>query len=243
MTVHYVTTGMSLWTHARCWRGCAVDVAALDGKRNDDLGWEDSGLLKQARAEVFGFLGPRPSADRARETARLYFRSDAWDPLTGYLLSAELNTLAAMKAKGVIRRGDIIRLIRGSDGQEVMGVTNLDVCALLAAILREQTEDDGPLAGVEIELTEPFDWDPFDDDKFRAGMKRLWGEISSAREDGPLSLVLTGGYKAVLISLAISLGGAPMDAKVYYMYDGADAGLVTLDVVCSEIVGSHRDRA
>lgn len=228
MTVHFVTTGMSLRERSRCWQHGAFAAANLDNTPSDRLTSEDLKEFERVRDGVFQELRADDVWGSAKTVCETYFREAAWDPKRGYLLSAELNTLAKMASQSLIVPGDRIHVFHGAGRNPVGGSTNVEVCALLEAILERQTVAGRPLFGVSVERSGPYEWDPLNTRAFDEGVKTLWARVSAVGAEAPISLVLTGGYKAVLIDLARRVGYFSLSSTLHYVFEDSDAELVSM---------------
>lgn len=237
MTVHFVTTGMSLRTHSRCWKvGGGFEAFDIDGKPNDELSDDESRSLAGLRQVVFDRLDQSNPDSNANDVCRDHFRQETWHQNKGKLLSAELNTLAKMRHADMIQGGDEIHLLRGTSSPVGDRATNHHVSALLLAILRQQSCHGGALQGVNVESSGPYAWDPMNERAFLDGAKSVWAKICNTACKFPVSLVLTGGYKAILIYLAMHVAKSERKTTIHYVYDSDDARLVSIDVEGGEAV-------
>lgn len=219
MTTWYVTTGVSLWEQSRCWKLDGVEeelLCAADSESVSDLQKQEHGrrlleLWSQKRKELKDALASNPY-DPARRAAQLVeenFRRECWSRDRLRTLPAELTTLYLL-----LHRQDEHRTADEDNIVFLVGDSNREVGYVLEAILQAvgcpnptQVRECGRL-------------DPIDDRAFNSAMQGLAELIGKAA--GDLRLVLTGGYKGVLIGLARRFP----DASVYYTHERSATVLI-----------------
>lgn len=226
MTVHFVTTGKSLRTHARCWqvpRG--FRVSELDETDTEDLDPENLRELRKTTNSIFSLL--EADGGNALDLVQTYFRFETWRPGKGRLLSAELNTILRMferqpQGSSLIPDGDEIHLL--------LGKSNREEGLLLKAILEKLSTKFFP--NVRIDKSGPYDWDPVNDARFETGMQYVQKCIDARvpNRNDEISFILTGGYKAVLIDLARWLGFDRRNASLHYIFEEPPAELIKVRI-------------
>lgn len=219
MTTWYVTTGVSLWEQSRCWRlddlaGEVLEEA--DKKSVRDLQKTDEGreLLAQwkgKRDELREQLTANSTdlPQRARDLVASNFRQECWEKARVGTLPAELTTLYLL-----LHRQDEHRVKEEDPIVFLVGNSNREVGYVLQAIL-QQVGCKNP-----VEVLECGNLDPKDDEAFNRAMGAVAERIRERQND--FRLVLTGGYKGVLIALARSFPSA----DVYYNYEGSPNVLI-----------------
>jgi len=202
----FVTCGTSVSSSSRCWRGCeAFDALSNNALRHQPNASTIEDTLARVRAALLGRMGSDPEQfDRkAAAVASEAFRRECWARRPTYLLSAELATLRAI-AEGepdVIQPTTRIVLLSGKNERE-------REASLVGGVLRSLAAD-GVFATQHVERHPPFDWEPTDSARFSEQMRFAWESINlqtSQVEPEQVSLVLTGGYKGILLSLALRVG-------------------------------------
>jgi hypothetical protein len=215
MTRFFVTTGTSVNT-CRCWQG----MEGLWQARSLDQLVESRGVeaLKQVReagqerrARLVG-LGDTALAEEAVQIAAGELATECWQQrdLTP-ALPAELATIRVMIRSTEMARGDRISLIAG--------VSNLAETWLLWGMLQYlQASGDTLIAGIGIDKPlGPYQVDPTETAEMRAGVAALWQDANAG--DTAHHLVLTAGYKGMLIELTRLVSQQFDDYSVYYLYE------------------------
>jgi hypothetical protein len=159
------------------------------------------------------------------------FKLDCWDKSHLQKLSAELSTLLLLWGHpGGVQAGDEIRIIRGDSTSEI--------AAVLKAIL-ERVMEEHPDPRCKVTLTQKsYRLDPKESTSFNQAIHDLWNsEVEEMDPDGKARFVMTGGYKAVLMALAVRMGRRGR-GRIYYSYEGeprvivlsmTDEGLLEVD--------------
>jgi len=240
MHLFVVTCGTSLSKSSRCWNGCesfagCTDLDDYDGEqlvlRAADLAGNPLAHLHGIRQRILLNVegDERTMDERAEAEVATHFRADCWLSGPRYLLSAELATLRAMNA----------RITDGSRVVLVSGRSNAPDAALIGAILRHLVRIER-FPRAEILRRSPVAWDPIDSVTFTRALRALWEctllELATAPDVQDVSLVLTGGYKAVLIDIGIKIGANPSSAVssklrgAYYLHEEKQNALVSIAV-------------
>lgn len=224
-----VTTGTSMFTSSRCWKGCEAFGPLQIDDCSEDLLWSDNPEalqhLRRIREEVFGKI-PSPADlktinDAAAKVVESQFREECWAQDRLHLLSAELATLYL-----ILQDPDNTY----SDIRFLCGTSNLQDAYLNAAILRKM------IPGIGVEVGTVGDWDPIDD----AAFGKVIGQLSKVMDEmvaghqteTHVDFVLTGGYKILSIYIAIVFGmgrdwGRSID-RLWYLSEGENRKLVYL---------------
>ncbi len=247
---YFVTTGTSLTESSRCWYSeneintapARRSVRSYDDKTLEDL--LESGnlsVLKQLRERrvhvseraaipTWDPGNSTPYHSNADGVVARYFDPECWNLNRRRSLPAELATLVTMTTLSIIGPGDEIVLL--------MGETNRPEAALCAAILR-QMSGSGHFPTSKISVADVGNWDPLNAG-FDGVMEKLWrSEFSNGTHltspQPRASFVLTGGYKAVVIDLAVRLGKYSSTTSIYFLHEKADInqvrhGLITIPI-------------
>ena len=231
MTIWYVTTGRSLSERSRCWKpiddeDLLAEIAVLDGRSDGDIRSQvDCGydLLRRyalVRAGVLAALGEDRAAKmrKAQGLVAGRFRAECWNGTRLRALSAELATLFFLRSQ--VEAGDEVVLL-GSESNE--NDVYLDWAAL------ERLRDEGRSAAPSVTITArpEYSLDPKSTGIFNEGVRRLWAEMKDQVSNA--CLVLTGGYKAVLIALALRVGGSEIAPRICYLHEDESDGLIWMD--------------
>ena len=207
MTLWYVTTGISLWNSSTCWR--------LEGSQ-DGKSWAARRDELKKRLASTADCRQEELQRAADQLVAENFRSECWDGKdAGHVraLSAELSTLLLLWGQpGGVQSGDEIRIIQGYSTPEV--------AAVLKAIL-ERVMRDAPAVRCAVTLTPKcYRLDPKESASFNRAIHDLWnGEIQERDPAGTARFVMTGGYKAVLMALAVRMGRRGR-GRIYYSHEG-----------------------
>ena len=139
-------------------------------------------------------------------------------------MGVTLATLHALHEKGWLPADATILLCCGK--------SNSREASLVAAVWRRLAAKPDTLPrGIQL-LVEEGEWDPVSDPDFRHTLERLWEHLEQRAAAGDVSevaFVLTGGYKGLVIDLALRLGGAGAKISlkearsVFYLHDGDES--------------------
>lgn len=219
MTTWYVTTGVSLWQQSRCWRLDGVsaqvleeaDTKSVSKLQETEEGRELLARWKRKREALKDSLLAMWTdfPQRARDLVASNFRQECWEKARVGTLPAELTTLYLL-----LHRQDEHRVKEEDPIVFLVGDSNREVGYVLQAILQQV----GCMNPVEV--LECGNLDPKKDEEFNRAMSALAERIRETRND--FRLVLTGGYKGVLIALARSFASA----YVYYNHEGSPQALI-----------------
>lgn len=219
MTTWYVTTGVSLWEQSRCWRlddlaGEVLEEADKKSvselqktKKGPELLARWKGKRDELRKQLTANSTDLPQ--RARDLVASNFRQECWEKDRLKTLPAELTTLYLL-----LHRQDEHRVTEKDPIVFLVGNSNREVGYVLQAILH-QVGCTNP-----IEVLECGNLDPKNDQEFNQAM----GAVAERIRETPngFRLVLTGGYKGVLIALARSFP----DAYAYYNHERSSEVLI-----------------
>lgn len=208
MTTWYVTTGVSLWEQSRCWQLEDVnedvfqqaDQQGVSELQQSEEGRQLLALWAQKRGTLKASLAANPR--RATELVEQNFRRECWDQGRLRTLPAELTTLYLLfRGQNEHQIGEEDKIIF------LAGGSNHEVGYVLQAILR--------CVGCNnpTDVWECGNLDPSDDQQFNQAMAALAARIETFTN--AFRLVLTGGYKGVLIALARRFSHVP----VYYNHE------------------------
>ncbi len=228
MTRFFVTTGTSVLESARCWKqrdkaydgiGSIRDVLLEDPRDEAKL---DSFVKDiQIRNDILAKMNGLRDADKdedadqyevpARKVLEKRFDLSCWAPDKIGLLSAELSTLHQMHVNGVISPDSTVQFLGGR--------TNAQAAWLVTEMMRAINSE--WKLGYAIEgPQELYDWEPHPGD-FYFALSGMAAGIERLNGNHDLHLVLTGGYKGVLLELVIQfvsrLRVARKNMVIYYL--------------------------
>jgi hypothetical protein len=166
----------------------------------------------QERRRSLDALGATELAEVAVQIAADELAAECWQRRhLSPALPAELATIRVMIRTNLMANGDRISL--------VAGVSNLAETWLLWGMLQQlQASGDALLAGIGIDRPlGPYKLDPTETAEMRAGVDALWQD-AIAGETAP-HLVLTAGYKGLLIDLTRRVTKQFDDYRFYYLYE------------------------
>jgi hypothetical protein len=224
MTRWIATTGMSITDSSRCWRFGVPKLDSwltkVDDRPSSDLvsdprSWSNLRELQINRARLL-----KPAArdlidleSWANTVVNRAFRQECWAVARRHALPAELATLLMLHSLRHLNAGDTILLLGGESNKHAVHL----LCQALNKLL--------PKCNLCTETA--FQLDPNANEVFNREMRALFsGHIEPAGRDA--RLVLTGGYKAVLmwITLRLSAGARP---SIYYLAEDQRAGIIQID--------------
>lgn len=225
---YYVTTGISLSTQSRCWKGRDTS--------NDGRAWDEILELSNASEVIEDikrlhedisaqFDGARDVLQRAEEVVAgdNGFDPECWSENGRKLLPAELATIFMMQRDGRIfsRQGLHEVIFVGSE-------TNRIETALCCAILRQLVGLNRVPGLTTRVLHLNANWDP----RNTRGLLEAVEEFNQSEltRNDDAEFVLTGGYKAVIIALVlkIMLKAFDMDernpwiTRLYHLHESSE---------------------
>ncbi len=232
----FVTTGRSVFDSSRCWKFLPKPIRQHDDKSDLELlrqpglaQWlpklytERSRHLEQADHQIEGIVGE-------------HFAPCCWDAKKFRALPAEMATLLWLcqpvenDQDPTIQTGDTIHLIQGE--------SNKQAALYLKHMLERCKNPDGlgkkvrPLPDVTIETMGPFALDPKEQQGFENGFSDMWRAITERIGGGgpaDARFVLTGGYKAVLLGLALKISGYQgVQTRIYYSHEEATQSVIRI---------------
>lgn len=216
-TTYFISTGKSLSDQSRCWKdqdtfssaGASEELDALDDELlASRLDYGDVRKhLQDCRAKALaGLEAGHPIGD--------WFRSECWTDARKFrLLPAELATMAVMshgRPSPVFTAGDSLHIL--------IGKTNAREGRAIHSILLDLVRTDPAMRGLDVGMSTDIGWDPLDYGTFERAMRELWVSI----QDHNPALILTGGYKGVLLQLAWDASRDRPTVPLYYLYEGTD---------------------
>lgn len=219
MTHWYVTTGVSLLRNSRCWtfddeelnkRVRAWDSLAEGQILGDSENYVDWGILKDERDTLLRLSDSGGARQKTiDEIVAQRYRTACWSRQGYHALPAELATLYGLSTH--IQPSDHVHLIAGKSNEDVAAF-------LMEMLLRQQQDDTNPFPlNVSVEVAGPYELDPVETGRFAQGIDKLWNDL--APHLGTAKFVLTGGYKGVLIALALRLGSHPNTIPLFYAHE------------------------
>ena len=238
MHTYFVTTGVSMSDMSRCWR-----LEKTEPREKKVAAWPDlddfhatSSLremmdldanrgatyfacMHHKRCQVIKALGEtRESAERSVTSVIENLLDDCWSPGGYERLPAELATLYKLfesDANGV-------RTIQPEDRIVFLYGRNVADAVFCRHVLRREAEKHELLNDPAKQITlheKQFNWDPVSQSAFTLAMAELWDVMAPIDAH---RLVLTGGYKGVLLDLAVRRGRADHGADcIYYLHENS----------------------
>ncbi len=234
----FVTTGRSVFDSSRCWCFVPEAIRKHDGKSDMAL-LRQPGLTKSVLtlyADRENSLEQQVTEHQIKDFVEENFDPCCWDSNKFRALPAEMATLFWLcQSRGshsddIIQQGDTIHLIQGERNKKAALYLKhmLEMCKDSDAIGKYAQ----PLPGVEIEILGSFALDPRDQQGFDGGFGEMWEAITGRiGEHGPghARFVLTGGYKAVLLGLALKISGYQgVDTRIYYSHEEATQSVIRI---------------
>ena len=232
---YYVTTGASLSQASRCWLSeqeantagvsCRAKMYVrpaegvdYDTKPDGQLVAEGfSSIVEEYRkrrahvANIFSSqYGERETTEErlahAREVAGEYFSRDCWSVDKRRILSAEMATIVTMSQLKLLKPNDSFTFL--------VGDTNLPDGYLAAATTRLM------LKTKNVTVKEIGNVDP-KDASFTGTIDSLWESIEPTATAADAAFLLTAGYKAVILDLAVRVSRSASVGRFYYLYERA----------------------
>lgn len=222
MTRFFVTTGISIYDSV-CWK--PLDGLWLEEKKPGmplgetiDAAKSVQNNGRRLRSELKD-VSDSMAEEKAIEIVRSEFVLDCWEQKQLLIsLPAELATLRVMLGPAnAMKHGDRISILAG--------VSNRDAAWLIWGVLKHLSQsDDARLKNIQIDRPlGPYPLDPSETMEMNAGVDKLWNEVLGSEEE--LHLVLSGGYKALLIDLARRVALANSKSlrpySLYYLFEGS----------------------
>ena len=229
MTTWYVTTGRSLVDSARCWREWSrdgYDLSEVDGLSHAEFlaqcpAWHQA--LQAWRSQTF--VLPNGLDQQKREWAgavvEAHFRTECWNNGRYRSLPAELATLYWLShTRGGLRGEDTVVFLTGKSNEEVAW--------LLVAMAEKLKEENRGFVNVSIQKTEPFALDPLSSRQFNQALGVLIGYLEGEDISRHAGLVVTGGYKALLVGLSLWVGRRMWLTPLVYSHEEVPEKVISI---------------
>ncbi|GEM_PF-1921914 len=243
----FVTTGRSVFDSSRCWNFVPPEIRAHDGKSDLELlrteGVAD--LIPDLYGERSQRFGNVNNEQEIQAFVNEWFDCSCWHPNRYRALPAELATLfwlsqpVADQQEHTIQEGDTIHLIQGVGNEAALYLR-----PMLENCMDHHAVPDGvePLPQVGIELMGPFALDPVDQEAFTQGFAEMWQAITALQDvdQTQARFVLTGGYKGVLLGLALKISGYQgVLTRIYYSHEEATRTVIRIGYTAGGMVTSN----
>ncbi len=199
--VIFTTVGRSLEDSALCWKGLQ-DFDASQEEQRKRAEWKRRNLMGPVLND------PTSAAD--------LFCADRWSKGHLRALPAELASLYLIDDRLQLTNEDEVVLLHGEDIEAI--------AQALESILSRGGTNGSPLTRANVKLCSYGLADPGSKEAFLDASKEAWKNIRE-RIDGDCEVVLnlTGGYKGMLVNLALEvqayLLGRAANVVIYYLYE------------------------